>query len=202
MREGKVNMVSEAALIDDMTTPTPEVVEAVRQLDGPILLLGVSGKMGPTLAELLVRAGAQQVVGVARFTDAEKRRYLESVGVQTIACDLLADEALKELPDAPNVLLLAGFKFGATGNEDATWAMNTALPGAVMARYAQSRIVYVSSGNVYAYAEAPGVGVDEDGRFGSGGRIRPIALGRRAGRRVRVAGAGDALADCAAVLRH
>ena len=70
-------MVSEAALIDDMTTPTPEVVEAVRQLDGPILLLGVSGKMGPTLAELLVRAGAQQVVGVARFTDAEKRRYLE-----------------------------------------------------------------------------------------------------------------------------
>ena len=67
MRKRKVNMVSEAALIDDMTTPTSEVVEAVRQLDGPILLLGVSGKMGPTLAELLVRAGAQQVVGVARF---------------------------------------------------------------------------------------------------------------------------------------
>ena len=93
-------MVSEAALIDDMTTPTPEVVAAVRQLDGPILLLGVSGKMGPTLAELLVRAGAQQVVGVARFTDAEKRLYLESVGVQTIACDLLADGALKGLADA------------------------------------------------------------------------------------------------------
>ena len=160
MREREVDMVSEAALIDDMTIPTPEVVEAVRQLDGPILLLGVSGKMGPTLAELLVRAGAQQVMGVARFADAEKRRYLESVGVQTIACDLLADEALKDLPDAPNVLLLAGFKFGATGNEDATWAMNTALPGAVMARYAQSRIVYVSSGNVYAYAEAPGPGAD------------------------------------------
>ena len=77
MREREVNMVSEAALIDDMTTPTPEVAEAVRQLDGPILLLGVSGKMGPTLAELLVRAGAQQVIGVARFGDAEKRRYLE-----------------------------------------------------------------------------------------------------------------------------
>ena len=72
MREREVNMASEAALIDDMTTPMPEVVEAVRQLDGPILLLGVSGKMGPSLAELLVRAGAQQVVGVARFTDAAK----------------------------------------------------------------------------------------------------------------------------------
>ena len=77
MREREVKMVSEAALIGDMTTPAPEVVEAVRQLDGPILLLGVSGKMGPTLAELLVRAGARQVVGVARFGDAEKRRYLE-----------------------------------------------------------------------------------------------------------------------------
>ena len=121
-------------------------------------------------------------MGVARFGDVEKRRYLESVGVQTIACDLLADEALKELPDAPNVLLLAGFKFGATGNEDATWAMNAALPSAVMARYAQSRIVYVSSGNVYAYAKAPGPGADEDGDLGAGGRIRPIALGRRAGR--------------------
>ena len=82
MRKRKVNMVSEAALIDDMTTPTPEVVEAVRQLDGPILLLGVSGKMGPTLAELLVRAGAQQVMGVARFADAEKRRYLEDIGLR------------------------------------------------------------------------------------------------------------------------
>ena len=177
MREREVNMASEAALIDDMTTPMPEVVEAVRQLDGPILLLGVSGKMGPTLAELLVRAGAQQVVGVARFTDAAKRRYLEDVGVQTIACDLLADEALKELPDAPNVLLLAGFKFGATGNEDATWAMNTALPGAVMARYAQSRIVYVSSGNVYAYAKAPGVGAAEDGDLEPVGEYAQSRLG-------------------------
>ena len=177
MRKRKVNMVSEAALIDDMTTPTPEVVEAVRQLDGPILLLGVSGKMGPTLAELLVRAGAQQVVGVARFTDAEKRRYLEDIGVQTIACDLLAAEALKELPDAPNVLFLAGFKFGATGNEDATWAMNAALPGLVMARYDQSRIVYVSSGNVYAYAKAPGVGADEDGDLGPVGEYAQSRLG-------------------------
>ena len=170
-------MVSQAALIDDMTTPTPEVVEAVRQLEGPVLLLGVSGKMGPTLAELLVRAGAEQVVGVARFADAEKRRYLESVGVQTIACDLLASEALKELPDAPNVLFLAGFKFGATGNEDATWAVNAALPGAVIARYAQSRIVYVSSGNVYEYAKAPGPGAAEDGALAPVGEYAQSRLG-------------------------
>ena len=170
-------MIREAALIDDMTTPTPEVVEAVRQLDGPVLLLGVSGKMGPTLAELLVRAGAQQVIGVARFADAEKRRYLESVGVQTIACDLLADAALKKLPDALNVLLLAGFKFGATGNEDATWAVNAALPGAVMERYARSRVVYVSSGNVYAYTKAPGPGAAEDGALGPVGEYAQSRLG-------------------------
>lgn len=170
-------MIGEAALIRDMTTPTPAVAAAVRQLDGPILLLGVSGKMGPTLAELLVRAGARQVLGVARFADVEKQRYLESVGVQTIACDLLADGALKELPDAPNVVLLAGFKFGATGHEDATWAVNTALPGAVMARYARSRIIYVSSGNVYAYAKAPGPGADEGGALAPVGEYAQSRLG-------------------------
>ena len=177
MREREVDMVSETTLIDDMTTPTPEVVAAVRQLDGPVLLLGASGKMGPTLAELLVRAGAQQVLGVARFADAAKRRYLEDIGVQTIACDLLADGALKALPDAPNVFLLAGFKFGATGNEDATWAMNTALPSAVLARYARSRIVYVSSGNVYAYTEAPGPGASEGGQLGPVGEYAQSRLG-------------------------
>ena len=116
-------------------------------------------------------------MGVARFADAEKRCYLEDIGVQTIACDLLADDALQELPDAPNVLFLAGFKFGATGHEDATWAVNAALPGAVMARYAQSRIVYVSSGNVYAYAKAPGPGAAEGATLAPVGEYAQSRLG-------------------------
>ena len=87
-------IASEAELIDQMTTPTPEVVEAVARLEGDILLLGVGGKMGPSLAELLVRAGAKRVIGVSRFSDAGQRGYLESVGVETVASDLLDTESL------------------------------------------------------------------------------------------------------------
>ena len=45
---------TEEQLIDQMTTPSPEVVDAVRALDGDIAILGISGKMGPSLGELLV----------------------------------------------------------------------------------------------------------------------------------------------------
>ena len=85
-----VTIASEAELLDQMTTPTPQVVEAVARLDGDVLLLGVGGKMGPSLAELLVRAGAKKVIGVSRFSDEEQRSYLQGVGVETVSCDLLA----------------------------------------------------------------------------------------------------------------
>lgn len=172
-----VTIASEAELIDQMTTPTPEVEAAVDRLDGEILLLGVGGKMGPSLAELLVRAGARQVLGVSRFSDPAQRRYLEDVGVETIACDLLDPGALKQLPDARNIFLLAGFKFGATGNEDTTWAMNTWLPGRVLERYADARIIYVSSGNVYAYADYRGPGAAEDGALDPVGEYAQSRLG-------------------------
>jgi nucleoside-diphosphate-sugar epimerase len=172
-----ITIASETELLDQMTTPTPEVEAAVARLDGEILLLGVGGKMGPSLAELLVRAGAQKVIGVSRFSDLEQRRYLEGIGVETIACDLLDAAALKQLPDAPNVFLLAGFKFGATGNEDTTWAMNTWLPGRVLECYADARIIYVSSGNVYAYADRQGLGAAEDGALDPVGEYAQSRLG-------------------------
>ena len=153
---------TEEDLIRQMTAPTPAVEAAVQQLDGDVVILGVAGKMGPTLAELLVRAGARRVIGVSRFSDAAQRGYLEARGVETIRADLLDEAALKALPEAPNVFFLAGFKFGATGNEAMTWAMNTWLPGRVLQRYPDSRIVYVSSGNVYAYTPVTSSGAAED----------------------------------------
>ena len=121
-------ITSEKALVDQMTTPSRQVVQAVSKLDGDVLILGVGGKMGPTLAELLVRAGARRVIGVSRFSDAEVRAYLDSVGVETVQADLLDEAALAGLPDAPNVLFLAGFKFGASGNTPMTWAMTRGCP--------------------------------------------------------------------------
>ena len=142
---------TEDALIARMSQPSLEVTLAIRELQGDILLLGVAGKMGPTLAELLVKAGAQRVFGVSRFSDNLYRRHLDSIGVKTIQCDLLEDEALKVLPDVEHILLLAGHKFGSTGNEPLTWAMNSLLPAKVIQRFPHSKIVYVSSGNVYRF---------------------------------------------------
>jgi nucleoside-diphosphate-sugar epimerase len=169
---------SESQLIELMTRPSPPVVEAVGALDGDILILGVGGKMGPTLAELMVRAGCTgEVIGVARFSDRAVEDYLQGVGVSTVRADLLEEGGLAKLPDAPNVLLLAGFKFGATGNETMAWAMNTYLPLKVVERYQSSRIVYVSSGNVYAYTSVSGPGADEHGQLAPIGEYAQSRLG-------------------------
>ena len=168
---------NEAALIDQMTTPSQEVREAVSRLPGPVLLLGAAGKMGPTLAELLVRAGAPQVIGVSRFSDQWQRDYLASTGVKTVKADLLDPQALAALPEAPHVFLLAGFKFGASGDPSMTWAMNTYLPAQVVQRFPRSRIVYVSSGNVYTYTAAAGTGAREEDEVGPIGEYAQSRLG-------------------------
>lgn len=168
---------TEAVLIDQMTTPSEAVRAAVAALDGPVVLLGVGGKMGPTLAELFVRAGARQVIGVSRFSDVDSRAYLDRIGVQTIQADMMVPSALDVLPDAPFVYFLAGFKFGATGAESATWTMNSFLPGLVMERYKSSKIVYVSSGNVYAYVSTESQGATETGELGPVGEYAQSRLG-------------------------
>lgn len=152
-------------LIECMTRPSAAVTDAVSRYEGDVVILGVGGKMGPTLAELLVRAGATQngrrVYGVARFSDPATRQYLDGVGVTTVVADLLDPAALADLPDAPHVFLLAGFKFGSSGNPSTTWAMNSLLPARVIERYREAQTSYVSSGNVYAFSQITGRGAAE-----------------------------------------
>lgn len=172
---------TERELMDQMTTPSAEVLEAVGKLDGPVMILGVAGKMGPSLAELLLRAGAERVIGVSRFSMPTDREAMEARGIATIQCDLLDDDALSRLPQVPYLYLLAGHKFGATGNEPLTWAMNAVLPAKVMQRFPNSRVIYVSSGNVYAFAPAAGSGAKE------GDAVAPIgeyAMSRLGGERL------------------
>ena len=168
---------TESQLIERLSAPDQAVSNAVAQLDGDILLLGVAGKMGPTLAEMLVRAGARRVIGVSRFSDSAQQDYLEKVGVRTIKADLLDEDALARLPQAHWVLFLAGFKFGATGNEPMTWTMNAYLPARVVQRFPRSHIVYVSSGNVYAYSPVIGRGAPEEGELGPVGEYAQSRLG-------------------------
>jgi nucleoside-diphosphate-sugar epimerase len=145
-----------------MTTPSPALAADLARVPGDILVLGVGGKMGPTLARMAKRAApARRVIGVARFSEPGLRASLEAHGVQCIAADLLERDALARLPDAPNVVFMAGRKFGSTGREDLTWAMNVHVPALVAERYAAARIVAFSTACVYPFVPAAGGGATE-----------------------------------------
>lgn len=141
-------------LEDALSTPPSRLVTALRELSGDILVLGVGGKMGPTLARMARRASdaagkPRRVIGVSRFSSADARQRLEASGVETISADLLDESALRKLPTVENIVYMAGFKFGAAANPSLTWAMNCYLPALVAQRFPQSRFAVFSSGNIY-----------------------------------------------------
>jgi nucleoside-diphosphate-sugar epimerase len=157
-----------AELEELLSEPSEALIQSFRSLDGDILVLGVGGKMGPTLAIMAKRAcqasGTQsRVIGVSRFSSPMLERRLQTSGVDTVRCDLLDREALANLPETANVVYMVGMKFGSTGNESLTWAMNAFLPGLVSERFANSRIVAFSTGNVYGLCPiSPGGSREED----------------------------------------
>jgi nucleoside-diphosphate-sugar epimerase len=147
--------VTDTEQLDDLLSePTPLAVETLRRLEGDLLLLGVGGKMGPTLARMARRASdaagsRRRVIGAARFTNPDHETWLRRHGVETVRCDLLDPAQLERLPDAESVVFMTGMKFGSTGQEALTWAMNCHLPALVAQRFRRSRIVAFSTGNVY-----------------------------------------------------
>lgn len=153
----------EAHLESFLATPTRGLVEDYARLDGDILILGVGGKVGPTLAMMAKRAAPRKrVVGVARFSDPDVRRRLEDAGVETLACDLLECEEVARLPEFPNVVYMAGKKFGTAGSEPFTWAMNAVVPAWVCERFRKTRFVAFSTLCVYPFASVEGPGTKED----------------------------------------
>ena len=149
-------------LEDVMTTPAAPLVDTLGSVSGDILVLGVGGKMGPTLARLAKRAApGKRVIGVARFSEPGLRESLQRHGVECIAADLLSREQLAALPDAPNVVFMAGRKFGSSGSEWLTWAMNAHVPALVAERYKGSRIVAFSTACVYPFTGVDGAGAAE-----------------------------------------
>lgn len=147
-------IASETELEDRLSEPSPAAIKALQALESDLLILGVGGKMGPTLARMAARALADigspfQVIGVARFNQPGLREKLEGWSVKTIACNLLDRAALAGLPDSSNVIFMAGQKFGATGQAAQTWAMNSYLPALVAERFSAARTVVFSTGNVY-----------------------------------------------------
>jgi nucleoside-diphosphate-sugar epimerase len=173
---------TEDELDDRLSEPTPEVIAALAALQGDLVVLGVAGKMGPTLARMARRAFdvaglRRRVFGVSRFTGGGEAA-LSAHGIDAIACDLLDPAAVARLPDASGVVFLAGRKFGSTGDEAATWAVNSYLPGVVGHRYRGRRIVALSTGNVYGLTPVAGGGSRENDAPRPVGEYAMSCLGR------------------------
>ena len=166
-----------------LSKPTAALVAMMSRLEGDLVLLGVGGKMGPTMARMARRAvdeagSKARVIGVSRFSDESVREQLESWGVETIACDLLDPDAVNQLPLAENVVYLAGFKFGASRDPGRLWAMNCLAPAWISRHYRASRIVALSTGNVYRPVSADSGGSRESDALEPHGEYAMAALGR------------------------
>jgi len=163
--------------------PSDALISDIAKLDGDIIILGVGGKMGPAMAQLAKQAIdlagiTKKVIGVSRFSATGLQDKLEQAGIKTYAADLLNEEQLQSLPDVKNVLYLAGTKFGTTGKESFTWAMNSYLPGRVAEKYKNSRIVVFSTGNVYPLTPVLWGGATETRLSGPIGEYAQSCLGR------------------------
>lgn len=139
--------------------------------------------MGPTLARMAKRASdaagmRRRVIGASRFSDASQIPQLNAHGIETICCDLMDDAAVAQLPDVENVVYCAGMKFGATGKESLTWAMNTWLPSVVCRKFRRSRIAAFSTGNIYGLAPVSGGGSVETDSPRPVGEYAMSCLGR------------------------
>ena len=175
---------TEEELEECLSRPAPGVVADLAALDGDLMVLGVAGKMGPTLARMARRAfeaagqKTRRVIGVARFSEAGTRPRLEAYGVETIGCDMTDPHQLQTLPNVANIVFMAARKFGSMGNEPLTWAINTYLPGRIAERFRDSRIACFSTGNVYPLTPVGSGGPTERDPVAPLGEYAQSCLGR------------------------
>jgi hypothetical protein len=179
----------EPALEERLARPTAGAADALASLDGDLLVLGAGGKMGPSLARMARRAldargvprdgaGARRVYAVARFTDATLAEALDADGVIPVRADATDRDALARLPDAANVLYLVGQKFGTQHDPVGTWAQNVVAPVLAAERFAASRMVAFSTGNVYARTPVADGGVRESAPLAPEGEYAASCVGR------------------------
>jgi nucleoside-diphosphate-sugar epimerase len=171
--------LDEQGLEEWLSEPLAATRAMLRQAEGDIAVLGAGGKMGPTLAMMLKKAAPEKnVYAVSRFSDGQVRGRLEEKGVTIVEADLLDESTYGSLPDVPNVFYLAGMKFGASGNQPLTWAMNVYMPAIVAQRYKRARIVALSTGNVYPFTDLRSGGSRETDLPNPVGEYAQSCLGR------------------------
>jgi len=172
--------MTEQELDDLLSAPRAETTAALKECPGDIIILGAGGKMGPTLARMAARArtDSRRVIAVARWSSVSIRHAVNDAGIETLRCDLLDPEAVARLPDAPNVIFMAGQKFGTADEPAMTWAINTIVPAHCARRYRDSRIVAFSTGNVYPLTPVKRGGSREDDTPSPVGEYAASCVGR------------------------
>lgn len=179
MKNLPAKFATEDDLEDLMSTPSEKLIETLAKLDGDITILGVGGKMGPTLARMAKRAAPhKRIIGVARFSDAAIRQKLEGWNIETVQCDLLDRNAVAALEKTANVVFMAGRKFGSEGSQSLTWAMNALVPAIVGEAFSDSRITVFSTACVYPFVDITGQGAREDLRLDPPGEYANSCVGR------------------------
>jgi nucleoside-diphosphate-sugar epimerase len=174
---------TEEELDELLTRPSPVLIEFIRTLHSPLVILGAGGKMGPTLAWLARRAAQAagytlDILAVSRFSDEHSRHWLEARGVQTLSVDLLDPAAFQRLPEAAEVIYLVGRKFGTSEDAARTWAINTLVPAYVAERFSRARIVALSTGNVYPLVSVSSAGSIESDALTPLGEYANAAVAR------------------------
>ncbi len=166
-----------------MSLPSKQLVDFQTEFDGDLIILGVGGKIGVQLAMTAKNASeaagiSRRIIGVSRFSDDRKRKQLEDHGIETISSDLSDPDAVEALPDCKNVVYMVGRKFGTSGSEELTWAMNTLVPDYVSRKFSKSNIVAYSTGNVYGLVPVSSEGSTEQDPVHPQGEYAISALGR------------------------
>ena len=179
-RDNLPKTITDIAAHDELLCrPSQALIDDLNKIDGDIMILGVGGKMGPTLAGLAKAAlPDRRIIGVARFSDMGVKAWLDARGIETIHCDLLDEAHLNALPKIANIVLMAGRKFGAEGDLSLTWAMNTHVPALVAQAFRNSRIVAFSTGCVYPFVPVDGKGSDETMALNPPGEYAQSCVGR------------------------
>jgi len=166
-----------------MTRPSPRLVEDVKKIEGDIMILGAGGKVGPSLSITAARAYREagvnnRIIAVSMYEGRDVPEMMKAYGVEVLEANLLDSNQLQGLPDCPNIIFMAGRKFGTTGNQSLTWAINVLLPAKVCERFPGSRFVVFSTGNIYGDVPALSGGSTEEDEPNPDGEYGQTCLGR------------------------
>jgi len=166
-----------------LSTPSEAVTQALSRVEGDIMVLGAGGKMGLHICSMIRRADEaagrpNRVIAVSRFSSMHGRDLFDQQGITTIACDLEDAQALQALPSSPNIIYMAGAKFGTGDQPDLLKRMNEDLPRKVAQRFAGARCLVFSTGCVYAMVSPESQGSKETDRTDSPGAYAKSCLVR------------------------